>query len=370
MPDASALEEFGLEVEHENHALVTNSGSSSADTTFASFSNSKRRPTTPSKVQRSLLASTNVKYSRLRVSAIQRPGVLKWSLIVIIFAAVIVFFNIGQEETMEEAITPEDTEAKSDSKAYQLLRPKVKVHQDDAASVEVVDDKREKVEEKVDTNKQEEKDSNESLAHSQPLTVDDNIDSSETQEKKEETTKVEETTTDKNLEPFAPDKDEHEKSNEKPNDGSFTIERLKATREAAQNLVSMLQEYYGGKDQSKKMMLESWLLPWEFDPQTNDTDKVVMKEKLVDTMARALVTEDQKEFIIGTIGSSVAAGHDNCNFDSWERQMERTFGPVWEAAGMKLVCQNSGEGGGCGDDFANQVFCIKQNVSPNIDIAQ
>ena len=87
-------------------------------------------------------------------------------------------------------------------------------------------------------------------------------------------------------------------------------------------------------------------------------------------MARALVTSDQKEFIIGTIGSSVAAGHDNCNYDSYERQMERTFGPVWKAAGMKLVCQNAGEGGGCGDDFANQVFCIKQNVSPNIDIAQ
>jgi len=33
------------------------------------------------------------------------------------------------------------------------------------------------------------------------------------------------------------------------------------------------------------------------------------------------------------------------------------------------VCQNSGEGGGCGDSFENQVFCIKQNVSPNIDIA-
>lgn len=83
---------------------------------------------------------------------------------------------------------------------------------------------------------------------------------------------------------------------------------------------------------------------------------------------QALVTDEQKEFIIGTIGSSVAAGHDNCNYDSYENQLQRTFGPVWEAAGMKLVCQNAGEGGGCGDNFANQVFCIKQNVSPNVDI--
>ncbi len=264
---------------------------------------------------------------------------------------------------MEEGITPEDTEAKSNNnKSYQLLRPKVKVEEDVVASVEVVDDKREKEEETVDTN-------NESMEQTQPAKVDNNLDTSETQEKKGETT-TEETTTDEKLETSAPDKVDQEKSPEKPADGSFTLDRLKATREAAHNLVSMLEQYYGGVDQSKNMMLNSWLLPWEFDPQTNDTDKVVMKNKIVDTMARALVTNDQKEFIIGTIGSSVAAGHDNCNFDSYERQMERTFGPVWEAAGMKLVCQNAGEGGGCGDDFANQVFCIKQNVSPNIDIAQ
>ena len=128
----------------------------------------------------------------------------------------------------------------------------------------------------------------------------------------------------------------------------------------------MLQEYYGGKEQSEKMMLQSWLQPWNFE---NVTDNTGMVDKMVDTMARALVTDDQKEFIIGTIGSSVAAGHDNCNYDSYERQMERTFGPVWEAAGMKLTCQNAGEGGACGDDFSNQVFCIQQNVSPKIDIA-
>ena len=61
-------------------------------------------------------------------------------------------------------------------------------------------------------------------------------------------------------------------------------------------------------------------------------------------------------------------GHDNCNYDSYENQLERTFGPIWEAAGMKLTTQNAGEGGGCGDDYKNQAFCIKQNVSPNIDI--
>jgi hypothetical protein len=153
---------------------------------------------------------------------------------------------------------------------------------------------------------------------------------------------------------------------------SFTLERVQTTRKAAQHLISMLQEYYGGKEQSERMMFDSWLTPWDFGQNTttiknNFTGSLV--EKLVDTMARALVTDDQKDFIIGIIGSSVAAGHDNCNWDSFPRQMERTFGPVWEAAGMKLIYQNGGDGGECGDDFSNQVFCIQQIVSPNIDIA-
>jgi len=365
MPDASALEEFGLEVEHENHALVTNAGSSAASSNsnshqFASFSN-RKQPISPSKDQLSLLASTNVKYTKLRINATQKRGVLKWSFLVIIIAAIIVFFNIEQEEMIDEAITPEDTEAKPDHKTYHLLRPKIKA-QDDVAPV-IVDDKREK------------EDHNELLEQSQPA-EDNDPDNNDTEEKNEEITTDEpadnENETVETLEQSAPDEDEHDTimSEEKPSvEGSFTLDRLKATREAAQNLVSMLENYYNGADQSKNMMLESWLVPWNFDPQTNDTDKILMKDKIVDTMARALVTNDQKEFIIGSIGSSVAAGHDNCNFDSYERQMEQTFGPVWEAAGMELVCQNAGEGGGCGDDFANQVFCIKQNVSPNIDIA-
>ena len=56
------------------------------------------------------------------------------------------------------------------------------------------------------------------------------------------------------------------------------------------------------------------------------------------------------------------------HYDSYENQLERTLGPVWEAAGMKLVTQNAGEGGGCGDSYDNQVYCVTQNVSPNVDL--
>ena len=166
--------------------------------------------------------------------------------------------------------------------------------------------------------------------------------------------------------------EQHKNNNDKNKNNnvgtSFTLERVQNTRQAAQSLITMLQEYYGGKEQAENMIFNSWLKPWEFGNTIDDAGSG-MVDKLVDTMARALVTDDQKEFIIGTIGSSVAAGHDNCHYDSYELQMERTFGPVWEAAGMKLTCQNAGEGGACGDDFSNQVFCIQQNVSPDIDIA-
>ena len=90
--------------------------------------------------------------------------------------------------------------------------------------------------------------------------------------------------------------------------------------------------------------------------------------KLVATMARALLDPYRSQFVIGTIGLSVAAGHDNCHYDSYESQLERTLTPVFLAAGMVAKVQNAGEGGGCGDTHQNQVYCITHNVSPQVDI--
>ena len=93
--------------------------------------------------------------------------------------------------------------------------------------------------------------------------------------------------------------------------GTFTLERLHATRAAAQSLIDNIESYYYGQDTTEKMMQHSWLAQWDFTAPNNGTQEGDLVYKLVDTMARALVTEDQEEFIIGTIGSSVAAGHDN-----------------------------------------------------------
>jgi hypothetical protein len=289
------------------------------------------------------------------------------SLLVILLATAIVLFNMGEEESIDEAIVPEDTELKPE-KSYHLLRPKANANNN--GNVQQDEDEREFVaparmtdDEEVDKSQEVDEDIDETTTLDGEVSKTASTSTSDIDDGDEQETSQQE----EELEEEEEEELEEEKEGE-TKAGSFTLERLLATRKAAQDLVNMLQQYYGGEEQSKNMMLDAWLLPWDFDPQTNEPAKIEMKNKIVDTITRALVTDDQTDFIIGTIGSSVAAGHDNCNYDSYERQMERTLGPVFEAAGMKLICQNAGEGGGCGDDFSNQVFCIKQNVSPFSDV--
>jgi hypothetical protein len=203
---------------------------------------------------------------------------------------------------------------------------------------------------------------------------------------------------------------------------TFTKETLHNTRQAAKELIGLLHNYYGGENKAKAMLVESWQASWnlekdaflfdnnDIDDQGNDDDDSVNNQgernlgkknqgvkkannvfnnpdemtpeqlsqhhhhkkerttKLVTTMARALLNPEQTKFTIGTIGSSVAAGHDNCHYDCYESQLERTLTPIFAAAKMDLQVQNAGEGGGCGDSHKNQVFCVTQNLSPDVDI--
>jgi len=74
-----------------------------------------------------------------------------------------------------------------------------------------------------------------------------------------------------------------------------------------------------------------------------------MGEKL----ARAIKYETP--IVIGMIGSSVAAGHDNCNSDSFLPQVQRILEPVFAPIGVTVETRNAGQGGGCGDTMQNQV---------------
>ena len=147
---------------------------------------------------------------------------------------------------------------------------------------------------------------------------------------------------------------------------TFTHERLIATRKEGEKILSLLEEYYFSKDQAFRMLMTSWAVVWDFGATA--PGKRDRTAKLVDTMARALVTDEQKTFLMGGIGSSTMAGHENCNYDSYQKQMERLWQPVWEAAGMSFAFQNAGGGEECGDTRHNQQFCLKQNISPDVDI--
>ena len=89
---------------------------------------------------------------------------------------------------------------------------------------------------------------------------------------------------------------------------------------------------------------------------------------IAEKMARAMVWGGN--FVVAAMGSSVVAGHDNCNYDSYERQLERLWAPLWQLAGVALSVRNAGEGGGCGDSFRNQLYCVRNTLGDDADIVQ
>ncbi len=133
----------------------------------------------------------------------------------------------------------------------------------------------------------------------------------------------------------------------------FSVDDLSEKVDA---MKTMLEEYYGGT----KMLFGGMGAP----PGTPTHARGI--DRLVDKIARAFVYG--KKFTIGAIGSSVTAGHDNCNFDSYPRQLKRQLQPIWDAAGVEWDVRNAGQGGGCGDDHNNQVFCFANTVGTDVDI--
>ena len=113
------------------------------------------------------------------------------------------------------------------------------------------------------------------------------------------------------------------------------------------NFLNSLENYYD----HRSILDDTW---------SNPTDSVGL-QRLADKMKK-------DTFVIGVIGSSVAAGHDNCNYDSYEKQLERTLQPIFEAYGKKVEVRNAGEGGGCGDSYKNQIWCIRQLVGDDVDV--
>jgi len=112
------------------------------------------------------------------------------------------------------------------------------------------------------------------------------------------------------------------------------------------SFLNKIKNYYHGKP----VLENSWANP------INDNGM----NRLVDKMFK-------KKFVIGVIGSSVAAGHDNCNYDSFEKQLERTLQPIFAHYGKEVEVRNAGEGGGCGDTYRNQIWCMRHMIGDDVD---
>lgn len=105
----------------------------------------------------------------------------------------------------------------------------------------------------------------------------------------------------------------------------FTMDQLKSMRIECHKLINLLDNYYFGKDKAIAMLVNSYIEPWDFEEvsttnheESTSTSMIgtssprkLRATKLVNTMLRALVTDSQTTFLMGGIGSSVMAGHDN-----------------------------------------------------------
>jgi hypothetical protein len=135
-------------------------------------------------------------------------------------------------------------------------------------------------------------------------------------------------------------------------------QQLDATRAAILQMRSMLEDYYGGADVLRKT--------WYLQPDDPRYQKGI--DFLADKIARSIVWHDR--FVIGTIGSSVTAGFDNCYYDNYQKQLERLMAPIWKAADVHFEVRNTGQGGECGDSFDNQVWCLRTLVGDDVDMTQ
>ncbi len=94
----------------------------------------------------------------------------------------------------------------------------------------------------------------------------------------------------------------------------------------------MLEDYYGGST----VLDHSWYLPLEHPSHTPGIEFLAAK------FARTIVW--QEPLVIGTIGSSVLAGHDNCRFGCWRGVSTRwrTTNTAGGAALGQQMCPDPG----------------------------
>jgi len=151
---------------------------------------------------------------------------------------------------------------------------------------------------------------------------------------------------------------------DKVNVGSL-VERLNKLRDGIEKIRKLLLEYYtvSGAMANATQILEKTFL---HGPERNREMFYQGEEQLVDRFLRALLYD--RKFTVGTIGSSVTAGHDNCHYDCYQEQLNRLMQPAFSDAGFEFECLNAGMTGGCGDSFKDQPMCMKHTLGEDVDL--
>ena len=137
--------------------------------------------------------------------------------------------------------------------------------------------------------------------------------------------------------------------------------RLSRAKDSAQDIIKLLEDYYAPR--AYQTLARGMFLGLDKDRKPLHAASF---QYVSDRIARALVHKEK--FVIGAIGSSVMCGHDNCADDSLPRQLQRELSHVFSSADVGLEIRNAGEGGGCGDSYMNQIYCVLHLVGNDIDM--
>lgn len=149
-----------------------------------------------------------------------------------------------------------------------------------------------------------------------------------------------------------------------PTKPKFDLAALKQARAKAKETLGMLEAYYG--KHADKVLKGDVAFGFGFTGKNSAPDNPTSFNRHVKLIARALVNGESLK--LGFIGSSVMCGHDNCYYDSLPAQLERQLEPVFSLAKSKVEMRNACQGGTCGDDYANQVFCFRHMVGDDVDM--
>jgi hypothetical protein len=90
------------------------------------------------------------------------------------------------------------------------------------------------------------------------------------------------------------------------------------------------------------------------------------RAQLVDKFALELLAEkpSERRFVVGVMGTSVTAGHDNWFNESWAQVLGAWLAPTFAAAGVSVEVRNHAIGG---NRYETSAYCARATVGDDVD---